>query len=641
MSGSRTGDGLFIILDRFLTSISNVRNLEEGWSDCMSGFFASIDDVVGKHLMVKSNRSTDTASVPTSFLDELDSLRETVEYLNEEKTKLEERLNDRTALNNTLRQLPASKTNSKETLHETGQTGVIQRLVQKEKEVLRLQAEVAALSASKGKLEDAEAAKRERAEKNRQWANLMDEIAKNKAQIAEQQVQLEAKEKETKYLKRALESVYTRFQTTMEETASATPSHARDWTVAQVDAEVMASRSIATLAQRDEEVKQLKAAIVALQAALPHPQQSISSCSQDALQRSNSKIEQSTTPPQPELLPPVHPSAPLPPPAPVPPPMPLRKPTFDAQSMAELAAKMRISRPAPKAPRAAGPGESTTSLTAALVRVPPPPPPPPAPPFVLAPARPLGTSAADSPSPAQRATSSPLHPPPPAAAGGPPPPPPVPPLRMASTPAPTIRLQRKATQTAPAKKLKPFFWQKIAYQSASNTIWSAIDAIDIDLDNDELEQTFAAETKQTSNAAATAPKAKVASLLPISRAQNIAIMLARMRMSHAAIRDAVLQIDDKKMTTDRLKALKPYVPSSDEIKAINGYQGDFAALTASDQYFQTVCHRLVMQDSTDELADHDHPTLGRPSVLHDHSSAFRHGPGGVATRASHSSQRYR
>lgn len=65
-------------------------------------------------------------------------------------------------------------------------------------------------------------------------------------------------------------------------------------------------------------------------------------------------------------------------------------------------------------------------------------------------------------------------------------------------------------------------------------------------------------------------------------------MLARMRMSHAAIRDAILQIDDKKMTIDRLKGIKTFVPTADEIKAISNYAGDFSALTASDQYFKAV-----------------------------------------------------
>lgn len=43
-------------------------------------------------------------------------------------------------------------------------------------------------------------------------------------------------------------------------------------------------------------------------------------------------------------------------------------------------------------------------------------------------------------------------------------------------------------------------------------------------------------------------------------------MLARMRMEHSAIRDAVLRIDDRKMTIDRLKPLKTFVPTAQEVR---------------------------------------------------------------------------
>lgn len=154
---------------------------------------------------------------------------------------------------------------------------------------------------------------------------------------------------------------------------------------------------------------------------------------------------------------------------------------------------------------------------------------------------------------------------------------------------PTITLQRKATR--PTKKMKPFFWQKIAPQAAAATVWSSLDTDSLHLDLTELEAAFSSENKDKPQKALLGDgpgKPKVTSLLPLSRAQNIAIMLARMRISHATIRDAILQIDDKKMTIDRLKALKSFVPSSDEVKNISSYTGDFAALSASDQYFRTI-----------------------------------------------------
>lgn len=550
----------------------------------MSRFFGSIDHLVGKHMMVRSTRSTDTASVPTSFLEELDTLRKTVEDLNEDKQKLEERLHDKTALGNTLRSLPANgKSASIEDQSETsGQTGVIQRLVQKEKEVLRLRAEVAALSAGKGKAEDAEAAKRERAEKNRQWANLMDEIAKNKTHIAEQQVQLEAKEKEIKYLKRALESVYTRFQATMDEQAAIPSSHARDGAVANVDADMMASRSIATLAEREEELQKLRAEITSLRAAAVTARPPVLADSISAPGSASAASARNAVQAPVSLL---VPGPPPPPPPPSAPAAPVRIASSQSESMAAFAAKVRITRPAPKVPIAPEASSEQVDSKPAVVSstaAPSAPPPPPPPSSLPSRTSSSGVPAPPPPPPPCTGIPVPLHG---AGAPAPPAPPafPGPPL-----PPPAIKLQRKATQTAPAKKLKPFFWQKIAPQLASQTIWSSIDPVEVDLDGEELEKAFAVETKTSSKATASATRAKVTSLLPISRAQNIAIMLARMRMSHTAIRDAILQVDDKKMTIDRLKALKSYVPSADETKAIRGYTGDFATLTASDQYFRAV-----------------------------------------------------
>ena len=128
--------------------IVEVEDFDASWSDCMSQFLASVEHVVGKQALVKSSRTTDTASVPTSFLEELETLRSRVEELTEEKASIKEQLDEKTALGNTLRSLP-TETNAPDASQKTDKgnvSGVIQRLVQKEKEVLRLQAEVTKLS---------------------------------------------------------------------------------------------------------------------------------------------------------------------------------------------------------------------------------------------------------------------------------------------------------------------------------------------------------------------------------------------------------------------------------------------------------------------------------------------------------------
>ena len=42
-------------------------------------------------------------------------------------------------------------------------------------------------------------------------------------------------------------------------------------------------------------------------------------------------------------------------------------------------------------------------------------------------------------------------------------------------------------------------------------------------------------------------------------------MLARLKMPHADVRDAVLFIDDSKLALDNLKAIKHFAPSTEEV----------------------------------------------------------------------------
>lgn len=55
------------------------------------------------------------------------------------------------------------------------------------------------------------------------------------------------------------------------------------------------------------------------------------------------------------------------------------------------------------------------------------------------------------------------------------------------------------------------------------------------------------------------------SLLKPARSQNVGIMLARFKMPLEAIRNAVVQVDDRKLSIDNLKAIKHNAPTSDEV----------------------------------------------------------------------------
>ncbi|KAK4704608.1 hypothetical protein P7C70_g1599, partial [Phenoliferia sp. Uapishka_3] len=123
---------------------------------------------------------------------------------------------------------------------------VFERVLDKEHEVAELQAEVARLRSPSL---DGEA-KKERGERNRYYESLLEE---KRSQALELETSVEARDKEIKYLKRALESVYSRFRATVAVEAESTA-------VAEsvVDAEDMATRSIEALAQRDKEIATLQ-----------------------------------------------------------------------------------------------------------------------------------------------------------------------------------------------------------------------------------------------------------------------------------------------------------------------------------------------------------------------------------------------
>ena len=75
----------------------------------MRQYLSSIVHIVGQQSLIRSSRVSDTASVPTSFLEELEGLRAQVDELSEERTALRRELDAQIAETNTLRALPAER----------------------------------------------------------------------------------------------------------------------------------------------------------------------------------------------------------------------------------------------------------------------------------------------------------------------------------------------------------------------------------------------------------------------------------------------------------------------------------------------------------------------------------------------------
>lgn len=121
---------LVTVLDNFVDHAAHLENFDEGWRTFMRQYLSSVQHIVGQQAVVRASKGADTASVPTSFLEELEALRKKVEELSDEvsdqcfmalqetsahtifasqRVKLRSELNEQIAETNVLRALPSGR----------------------------------------------------------------------------------------------------------------------------------------------------------------------------------------------------------------------------------------------------------------------------------------------------------------------------------------------------------------------------------------------------------------------------------------------------------------------------------------------------------------------------------------------------
>ncbi|KAI0034599.1 hypothetical protein K488DRAFT_83894, partial [Vararia minispora EC-137] len=164
-----------------------------------------------------------------------------------------------------------------------------------------------------------------------------------------------------------------------------------------------------------------------------------------------------------------------------------------------------------------------------------------------------------------------------------PPPPPIP-------PSPT-----RVRPTVPRKKLRPFFWNKLQTPVVASTVWGEVPTTrESAFDLADLEATFSLENassartdgggKEAALLRSPSLKAGPTTLLDITRANNVAIMLSRIKLSAPDIRRALLSLDDERLTTDDLKAIGRQLPTTEEVARLSDF-GDVSRLAKADQFF--------------------------------------------------------
>ena len=69
------------------------------------------------------------------------------------------------------------------------------------------------------------------------------------------------------------------------------------------------------------------------------------------------------------------------------------------------------------------------------------------------------------------------------------------------------------------------------------------------------------------------PKRQKVILIDMKRAQNGGIALARIKLSNAEVRSKILTMVDDGLSTEQLKSLEEFLPTSEEIDKLKSFKG--------------------------------------------------------------------
>ena len=110
-----------------------------------------------------------------------------------------------------------------------------------------------------------------------------------------------------------------------------------------------------------------------------------------------------------------------------------------------------------------------------------------------------------------------------------------------------------------------------------NSLWAKVEKEidDIDIDEDEFEELFKADLqapKKTDSAAnATKKKGAAVRVIDAKRANNGGIILARLKMTHDEMADAVDRIDSDVLSAEQIENIIEYLPTKDERDSLEKY----------------------------------------------------------------------
>ncbi|XP_054821091.1 formin-like protein 20 isoform X2 [Prosopis cineraria] len=324
-------------------------------------------------------------------------------------------------------------------------------------------------------------------------------------------------------------------------------------------------------------------------------------------------------PPSPLLSPSEQGPPPLPPLVKLSPPLP----SLGGQSLPPLSPfpSKQGPPPPPPLPPLSGQGYPLPPAPLPLGRQGPPPPPPlpsgPGPPL---PPPPLGRQGPPPPPVSKQGPSLPQ----PSVSGKGPPPPPLPNSRQGPPPPPPPKAQAPGAPTPPGpprgtppppggglsgrgrglshlsgstprrSSLKPLYWGKVS-KALQGSLWEELQKcgqtqVAPEFDVSEIETLFSAIVPKTADKSvgrckSVGSKSDKVHLIELKRANNVEIMLTKIKMPLSEMMAAILTLDDTVLDVDQVESLSKYCPTKEEMELLKGYTGDYENLGRCEQYF--------------------------------------------------------
>ncbi|KAJ9078460.1 hypothetical protein DSO57_1006241 [Entomophthora muscae] len=491
--------------------------------------------------------------------------------------------------------------------HKDNFTSMVQRLIQKEKDIASLQEKIDQLKSSKSSTSPLQEKSQESS-----WTAFKQELDIQKQENKDLSEMADSRSKEIAYLKRSLEAVCTRFQLTVNELVpeniDLNPPHSSepsdlisipDLQILQAELDA-ANKELLTKQKLENENVILNNTIAELKHQLQLKSQ----------EKSHPSIQDLSNAKEPRIS--IH-YQPL-----------LSHGTSDLHAITpkeSIARTTAIIPPPPPPPHMLKSPKQITSI---------PPPPPPTKSAVMIPPPPPYPSTRiplpPPPPPPKQLSGIPPPPPPPQTKSQAPPPPPPPPMLagMKSTGVtkgttenqfthsssvqasnahsnvhdPNLNAHLKSLSATslneilkPKIPMKALFWKKIPNSKIPNTLWESPVELNISdyLDHEELDVLFCKKVAKKPGSGYTSIGRRIKgktsiTLIDLNRANNIAITLARMKMPFSAIKLAILEINDSRLSMDNLRSLESNAPTKEEIKIVKSYTGLVDNLGTAEKY---------------------------------------------------------